>query len=119
MKKKSPCFLSVLAIFILACSSSPASPEEVALRFDTEGFTEKTVTFPDGASLRYRAYKNIFFVPNAEDRPYQYLNICTKLVNQGYSADYQPARNRGHRGDYNLDEAFAWLASIPGLSEKE
>ncbi len=40
------------------------------------------------------------------------INLATKLMNQGYSVDFALPWNRGHEGDYNLDELFEWINKI-------
>ncbi|TAE23006.1 MAG: alpha/beta hydrolase [Cytophagales bacterium] len=40
------------------------------------------------------------------------LNLYTKLVNKGYTVDFALPWNRGHSGDYNLDEVFAWIGFV-------
>jgi hypothetical protein len=38
--------------------------------------------------------------------------LATKLMDQGYDVDFAAPWNRGHDGDYDLKELFAWLDSI-------
>ncbi len=46
------------------------------LRFDsTKGGEERTMTFLDGVTIKYRAYEKIYYVMNVEDSAYQSLNI--------------------------------------------
>lgn len=40
------------------------------------------------------------------------VNLYTKLINNGYSADFFLPWNRNHSGDYNLDELFTWIKAI-------
>ncbi|MCC8143330.1 MAG: hypothetical protein LUD02_07910 [Tannerellaceae bacterium] len=40
------------------------------------------------------------------------VNLYTKLVNNGYDADFELAWNRGHTGDYSLNELFEWIRAI-------
>lgn len=37
------------------------------------------------------------------------VNLYTKLINNGITADFALPWNRPHSGDYNLDEVFAWI----------
>ena len=38
--------------------------------------------------------------------------LATKLMNAGYAVDFAVPWGRGHAGDYDLDELFAWIDSI-------
>lgn len=40
------------------------------------------------------------------------VNLATKLMNQGYDVDFALPWNRGHEGDYNLDDLFNWIGSL-------
>ncbi len=40
------------------------------------------------------------------------INLVTKLINQEYDVDFALPWNRGHEGDYNLDDLFEWIDSI-------
>ncbi len=40
------------------------------------------------------------------------INFSTKLANCGYDVDVELAWDRGHSGDYDLDELFRWIAGI-------
>ena len=40
------------------------------------------------------------------------INLYTKLLNLGYNPNYALAWNRGHIGDYNLDEVFGWINQL-------
>lgn len=47
-----------------------------ALEFDARsGGEERTLTFPDGHTVRYRAFENVPYVTNTEDAAYQCLNL--------------------------------------------
>ena len=46
------------------------------------------------------------------------INLYTKLVNKGYAVDFALPWNRGHSGDYNLNEVFAWIDSVVKSSQK-
>ncbi|MDR1466126.1 MAG: alpha/beta hydrolase [Treponema sp.] len=37
------------------------------------------------------------------------INLYTKLNNAGYDVDFRLIWNRGHQGDYDLDDLFAWI----------
>ncbi|MBE6334484.1 MAG: alpha/beta hydrolase [Bacteroidales bacterium] len=41
------------------------------------------------------------------------INLATKLSNVGCSVNFSLAWNRGHEGDYDLDDLFAWIANLP------
>jgi hypothetical protein len=46
------------------------------LAFDpARKFTENTLTFPDGKTVKYRAYETLYYVANVVDSAYQYLNL--------------------------------------------
>lgn len=40
------------------------------------------------------------------------INFATKLSNYGLNVDFAITWNRGHEGDYNLDDLFTWIALI-------
>ncbi|GAB2535935.1 subtype B tannase [Spirosoma aerophilum] len=40
------------------------------------------------------------------------INLYTKLTNKGYDVNFALPWNRGHSGDYNLDDMFAWIANV-------
>lgn len=40
------------------------------------------------------------------------INLATKLMNQGYEVDFALPWNRGHEGDYHLNELFGWIRMI-------
>ena len=44
------------------------------------------------------------------------INLYTKLVNHGYDVNFLLAWNRGHRGDYSLDEMFGWIGKVTGFA---
>ena len=46
------------------------------------------------------------------------INLYTKLINNGYNPNYAMAWNRGHMGDYNLDEVFAWINQLVKSNRK-
>ena len=59
--------------------------------------------------------KNWYIRHGAADRDTGFqipVNLYTKLVNQGYAVDFALPWNRGHSGDYNLDEVFAWIGDV-------
>ena len=64
----------VVAVAVLAgCGAKTATIE--GLTFDPSICTEKTLTMPDGESVVYDAYEDIYFVTNVEDSTYQTLNF--------------------------------------------
>ena len=46
------------------------------------------------------------------------INLYTKLINKGYAVDFALPWNRGHSGDYNLDEVFAWINQVLKAANK-
>lgn len=40
------------------------------------------------------------------------VNFATKLSNYGLNVDFAITWNRGHEGDYNLDDLFTWIAMV-------
>lgn len=40
------------------------------------------------------------------------VNLATKLLNQGYNVNFALPWNRGHEGDYNLNDLFNWIDNI-------
>jgi len=69
MKKK---MIFAAALMLL----SGMSIEAQDLTFDlTKGYTVETMTYLDGATVKYRAYEGLVYVTNVEDASYQSLNI--------------------------------------------
>lgn len=46
------------------------------------------------------------------------VNLYTKLVNKGFDVNFALPWNRPHSGDYNLDDAFAWIDQVVKAAEK-
>lgn len=40
------------------------------------------------------------------------VNLATKLQNGGYDVNFALAWDRGHEGDYDLEELFGWIATV-------
>lgn len=40
------------------------------------------------------------------------VNLATKLQNGGYDVNFALAWDRGHEGDYDLEELFEWIATV-------
>jgi len=53
----------------------PALLSAQDLVFDPSTYTTETMTYMDGASIKYRAYEGLVYVTNVEDAAYQSLNI--------------------------------------------
>ncbi len=66
-------FLFALAAGLTACATRTTTIE--GLTFDPTVCTEKTLTMPNGESVVYDAYEDIYFVTNVEDSTYQTLNF--------------------------------------------
>lgn len=47
------------------------------------------------------------------------INLYTKLVNHGYAVDFALPWNRGHSGDYNLDDVFGWIVQVLKTAPKK
>ncbi|MCD8260168.1 MAG: alpha/beta hydrolase [Bacteroides sp.] len=45
------------------------------------------------------------------------VNLYTKLINRGYDVNYELAWDKGHTGDYDLDELFDWIDKIVQQAE--
>lgn len=59
-----------------ASISAPFVNAEDPLKFDANRkYTENTLTFLDGKTVKYRAYETIYYVANVVDSTYQYLNV--------------------------------------------
>ncbi|MEZ0538329.1 subtype B tannase [Fibrella arboris] len=46
------------------------------------------------------------------------INLYTKLVNKGYNVNFALPWNRGHSGDYDLNELFAWIDNVVNAAKK-
>ena len=65
--------LMIAAAALTACTTRTATV--AGLTFDPSACIEKTLTMPDGESVAFDAYENIYFVTNVEDSTYQTLNF--------------------------------------------
>ncbi|MDR1218131.1 MAG: alpha/beta hydrolase [Treponema sp.] len=66
----------------------------------------------DGVS---RVAKNWYLRHGSVDRDTAFqipINLYTKLNNFGYDVDFRLTWNRGHQGDYDLDDLFMWIKKI-------
>ena len=46
------------------------------------------------------------------------INLYTKLINNRYEVNFALPWNRGHSGDYNLDDVFAWIDNVVKAAKK-
>lgn len=46
------------------------------------------------------------------------INLYTKLLNTGITADFALPWNRGHSGDYDLNNLFNWINSVVNAAKK-
>jgi hypothetical protein len=68
--------LKKLAIaFLLAVPVMQVSAADGRTFDPSKGGEERTITYLDGATVKYRAYENLYYVTNVEDSMYQYMNI--------------------------------------------
>lgn len=76
------------------------------LTFDATAYQEKVLTFPDGVSVKYRAYEKVYYVSNVADSTYQCLNFYvpekayyagkgTPILFRNYVSGYAAARPKG------------------------
>lgn len=80
--------ISFKKIILAALIAMPVLQASAAdgLTFDpSKGGEERTMTFLDGTTIKYRAYENLYYVTNIEDSVYQFLNIYVpeKAYNAG------------------------------------
>lgn len=69
---KITCLLTILATGLMVHTTAFAADP---LKFDPGNAPEKTLDFPTGKSVKYRAYENIYYVTNVVDPVYQTLNL--------------------------------------------
>lgn len=77
---------------------------EQGLTFPADRFTEKSITFPNGESVHFRAYERLYYVQHVEDSTYQYLNLFVPASAYG-KADKTPILFRTYVGGYMAAEA--------------
>ena len=65
----------LLAISVALASCNQTSVTIKGLTFDPSIRTEKTLVMPNGKTIAYDAYENIYFVTHVEDSTYQTLNF--------------------------------------------
>ncbi|MBQ3688281.1 MAG: alpha/beta hydrolase [Bacteroidales bacterium] len=63
----------VLTFLICAGVAFEAFPQ--FLKFNTENFTQRKLSMPDGYVVNYKSYEGIYYVQNVEDSVFQVLNI--------------------------------------------
>lgn len=74
MKKFSVAFSLVSMVFSFSAKSQTIANDPLKFNPNMK-FTEKTLTYINGKTVRYRAYENIYYVSNVVDSEYQYLNF--------------------------------------------
>lgn len=65
--------------------------------------------------------KNWYIRHGAMDRDTGFeipINLYTKLINKGYRVNFALPWNRGHSGDYDLNDLFAWVAQTVKTNTK-
>jgi hypothetical protein len=65
--------------------------------------------------------KNWYIRNGALDRDAAFnisINLYTKLFNHGFNPNFALAWNRGHMGDYNLDDVFGWIDKVVKEAKK-
>ena len=78
---------------------------EEALRFEGSPVEDRIMIYPDGDTIRYRAFEHRYYVSNVEDSAYQYLNIY--IPESAYSDDREkiPILMRTYAGGYMAAQA--------------
>ncbi len=59
--------------------------------------------------------KNWYIRHGAADRDTGFeipINLYTKLINKGYTVNFSMPWNRGHSGDYDLNDVFVWIETV-------
>lgn len=72
MRKAIPYFL---ALFGSACMIVSAAASLRLTTADLNNAPKHTLTFPDGSSVTYRSFEQLYYVGNVVDSTYQYLNF--------------------------------------------
>lgn len=100
--KKSLLAFPALALALAATLPATAADKAVSLKFNPQNYTEKSLTMPDGSTVRFRAYEQIFYVKNVEDPTYQTLNVYIPeaLYTRGGNADSAPIFLKTNIGGY-------------------
>ncbi|MEZ0485611.1 subtype B tannase [Fibrella aquatica] len=98
--------LAVSIIFLTSLVVTDAALAQVndPLRFTpAQKSVEKTLTFPNGKTVNYRAYEQLFYVANVVDPAYQYLNVYVPESANSQS----PILLRNYVGGYFASKAQA------------
>lgn len=56
-------------------AATPISGNDVALKFNPATGSARSLTLPNGKTVKYQAYEKIYYVGHVEDSAYQYLNF--------------------------------------------
>ncbi len=90
---------------VLAVSASGAIPGDGdVLKFDPSQGEQRTLTMPDGKTVKYEAYEHLFYVTNVEDSTYQYLNFYVPETAASGQSDV-PILLRTYVGGYMASQA--------------
>ncbi len=103
MKKKSLFFMLVSSVLAVSVSATVAENDD-ALRFHPSQGEQRTLTMPDGTTVRYEAYEKLYYVTNVEDSAYQCLNFYVPESAADGSSDV-PILLRNNVGGYMASPA--------------
>ncbi len=95
------CFITLAAVFL---TTNSRAQDLLKLSKDKK-FTESTLTFLDGATVKYRAFENIYFVSKVVDSTYQYLNFY--VPESAYTSQATPMFLKTNIGGYMASKASA------------
>ncbi|MGM9759795.1 MAG: subtype B tannase [Parabacteroides sp.] len=87
-------------------ANDPSLPESDPLTFSPDQYTERTLTFPNGKTLRFRAYERMYYVSHIEDSTYQCMNLYVPETAYEQS-DKTPILLRTYVGGYMAAKAVA------------
>ncbi|MDO4163272.1 MAG: alpha/beta hydrolase [Bacteroides sp.] len=106
MKKKSLSWMLALVATQSVMAAASVSGNDVALKFNPQGSTDKVLRMPDGKTVKYRAYEHIYYVTNVEDSTYQYLNFYVPESVYASGNDDVPILLRTYVGGYMAAKAM-------------
>jgi len=111
-------------VIVLIASACVAEKKQPKLNFDASKGVEGSVMMPQGDTVKYTAYTNLYYVENVEDSTYQYLNVFvpdgatqqTPILLRTYVGGYMASKAGQPQGDDLSGRALkeGYVVVIPG-----
>lgn len=116
-------FVATASMALSVCATAAVKPAP-QLVFDASKGVAGSVTLPQGKTVNYTAYTNLYYVTNVEDSTYQYMNIyvpqgatqATPIFMRNYIGGYMAAKPQAIDAEDASGRALAegYVVVIPG-----